>query len=95
MKNRKSDLDYCEINTEEGHDWQLVGCDKGWIIHRCSYCYQCYREKPSYVINKNSDKSIKQWALPVISIIIPSFKRVELLKWGLYSLLKQEYRKIM
>jgi len=87
---RKSDLNYCEINTEEGHDWQLVGCDKGWIIHRCSYCYQCYREKPSYVINKKSEMTIKQWALPVVSIIIPSFKRVELLKWGLYSLSKQE-----
>ncbi len=32
----------------------------------------------------------KKIVKPIASILIPSFKRVELLKWGLYSLAKQE-----
>lgn len=90
MKNRKSDLDYCEMNVDSSHDWISIGYEKKEIISRCAYCHQCKREKIQYVINKQSQKPIKQWPVSMISIVIPSFKRKELLKWGLYSLSKQQ-----
>jgi len=83
---RESDLNYCENDIQNFHCWERIGIDNGHIIYKCIQCKKCYREKIKYVKNKKS----KIDASPIASILIPVFKREKLLKWGLYSLSKQD-----
>jgi glycosyltransferase involved in cell wall biosynthesis len=75
-----NNLEYCEHCNKET-SFQYIQHIKGYTIKKCLDCYTITK------IESNSEEIDSNKIL--LSIIIPSYKRPELLKWGLYSLSQQ------